>query len=275
MAYATSQILGIAGLALVVSAGLSVSPARAGDDAAGLATELANPLAKLISIPFQGNYNGGIGPLEDGDQVYVNLQPVVPFTLNEDWNLISRTILPVTWQDDIFPTAGTQFGLGNTTQSFFFSPANTVAGITWGIGPVLYLPTNTNDLLGPDTWGAGPTAVALWQGKGWTVGVLANQIWSFAGDNSDDVNATYVQPFLSYTTPSAWTFTLNTESTYNWLEHEWSVPINAQVAKLVKIDGKLPVSFFGGIRYWADSPDDVGPTGWGARFGFTVLLPKG
>ena len=104
--------------------------------------------------------------------------------------------------------------------------------------------------------------------------MLANQIWSFAGDSSEpDINSTFLQPFISYTTHDAWTFTLNTESTYDWENDEWSVPINAVVSKLVRID-KLPVQFFGGVRYWADSPDDVGPTGWGARFGTTFLFPK-
>lgn len=261
-----------AAIAVLVVA--SSAPALA-DDSVELATQLANPLAKLISIPVQGNYNSGYGPLEDGEQVLTNLQPVIPFSLNEDWNIISRTILPIVWQTDMFPGAGTQFGLGNTTQSFFLSPAKTVNGITWGVGPVLYVPTATDELLGPDTFGAGPTAVALWQGSGWTIGMLANQIWSITGDEEDEINASYLQPFLSYTTKDAWTFTLNTESTYNWIEDEWSVPVNFVVSKLVRIDGKLPVSFFGGVRYWVDTPEDVGPEGWGARFGFTVLLPKG
>lgn len=250
------------------------APAFAGEEDTELATELANPLANLISIPFQGNYNGGIGPAENGDRVFVNVQPVIPFTINDDWNVISRTILPVTWQNDIFPTAGTQFGLGNTTQSLFLSPSRVTNGFTWGIGPVLFLPTSTDNLLGLDTWGAGPTAVGLWQGQGWTIGMLANQIWSVAGDDDDAINATYLQPFLSYTTTDAWTFSLNTESTYNWKSENWSVPINASVSKLVMMGGKLPVSYFVGVRYWAESPEDVGPTGWGARFGFTVLLPK-
>jgi hypothetical protein len=139
---------------------------------------------------------------------------------------------------------------------------------------VAYIPTNTDDLLGPDKWGAGPTAVGLWQGNGWTIGMLANHIWSFAGSsNAPDINSTFLQPFISYTTADAWTFSLNTESTYNWENAEWSVPINATVSKVVRL-GKLPVSLFGGVRYWADSPEGAGPTGWGARWGLTILLPK-
>lgn len=239
-----------------------------------LAKQLANPVADLVSVPFQGNWNSGIGPLEDGSQTYVNVQPVIPFHVNEDWNLISRTILPVTSQTDIFPGAGSQFGLGNTQQSFFFSPAKPMHGIIWGVGPILYLPTATDDLLGPDKWGAGPTGVALMQEGPWTVGILANQVWSFAGDGHEtDVDQSYFQPFINYTTKDAWTFGLNTESTYDWITDKWSVPINATVSKLVKF-GKQPVSFEGGVRYWAVSPEGTGPTNWGARFVVTFLFPE-
>jgi hypothetical protein len=265
-------IAAIAGAALM-SIAASASVARA-DDAEELAKKLSNPVADLISIPFQFNYNGGIGPQENGSQWYVNVQPVIPITLNDNWNLISRTILPIIYQNDVFPGAGQQFGTGDITQSFFLSPSQPWHGIIWGIGPVFGIPTASDDLLGSDKFSVGPTGVALWQGSGWTIGALANQLWSVAGPSGgEEVNATFLQPFISYTTHDAWSFTLNTESTYNWTAHEWSVPINAQVAKIVKF-GKLPVQLFAGIRYWAASPDDAGPTGWGARWGLTVLLPK-
>lgn len=259
-------------LAAILSA--AATTAACAEDDAELATELANPLANLISIPFQGNYNAGIGPLGHGESLVVNIQPVVPFNLNEDWNLITRTILPVVWQDEIFPGAGSQFGLGNTVQSLFLSPARITNGFSWGIGPVFLLPTHTEVFLGRDTWGAGPTAVGLWQGDGWTVGVLANHIRSVADENQDEVDSTFIQPFISYTTLDAWTFSLNTESTYDWTSAEWSVPVNASASKLVKLGGRLPVSFFGGVRYWANSPEMRGPEDWGARFGFTLLLPR-
>jgi hypothetical protein len=238
-----------------------------------LAKKLSNPIASLISVPFQGNYDEKIGPARDGHRFTLNIQPVIPVELNADWNLISRTILPITDQRNIFPGTGHQSGIGDVVQSFFFSPkALTAGGWIWGAGPVLLLPTGSDDLLSTRKWGAGPTAVLLRQDSGWTYGALFNHLWSFAGDSErPQVSSTYLQPFLAYTTKDAWTFGLNTESTYDWNAKQWSVPINASVAKLVRF-GKLPVSLGLNARYWAASPDS-GPHGWGARFVVTLLFP--
>jgi hypothetical protein len=157
-----------------------------------LAKKLSNPVADLIMVPLQGNYDGGIGPKDQGQRYYVNVEPVIPIFIGTDWNMISRTVLPVVIQQkDIFPGAGTQSGLGDTTQSLFFSPKKpTSGGLIWGLGPVFLLPTGTDDLLGSRKWGAGPTGVVLTQKGPWSLGLLANQIWSFAGDsNRSDVNA--------------------------------------------------------------------------------------
>lgn len=258
---------------LVVSQ-LLLGPAIAAESDADLAMQLSNPVAALISVPMQLNYDQDIGPNDAGDRWLLNVQPVVPVDLSPDWNLISRTILPIVRQEDIFPGAGTQTGIGDVVQSVFFSPkAPTASGWILGVGPVFLLPTGSNDLLTADKWGTGPTVVALKQSNGWTRGVLANHIWSFAGDGDRaDVNATFMQPFLTYTTPDSWTFGLNTESSYDWENEQWSVPVNVSVSKLTRFGSQL-VSVGGGLRYWADSPDS-GAEGLGLRFTVTLLFPR-
>lgn len=249
----------------------TISPTRADD--VELAKQLSNPVASLISVPFQFNYDTGYGT-GDGSKLVVNVQPVVPISLTDDWNVISRTILPIVMQEDIAGPSGDQSGLGDTTQSLFFSPkVPGPGGLIWGVGPVFLLPTGTDPLLSGEKWGAGPTGVALKQSGPWTYGMLANHVWSFAGDDErSDINSTFLQPFLTYTTPDAWTFALNTESTYDWENEAWSVPVNFVVSKLVTIE-KQPISFQVGLRYWAVSPD-AGPDGFGARFAITALFPK-
>ena len=250
-----------------------------------LAKQLANPIASLISVPFQGNYDTNIGSAEKGDRLTVNVQPVVPIPLSDEWNMISRTIVPITYQDDIAgmvaPFSGEQFGLGDTTQSLFFSPTQTgPSGIIWGAGPVFLLPTGTDKLLSADKWGAGPTAVVLKQTPGattgdtLTVGALVNHIWSFAGsDRTSEISNTFMQPFISYSTYNGYTFAVNTETSYNWTADEWTVPINMSVSKLTAI-GNQPVSLQLGGRWWAVSPT-AGPEDFGLRFGITFLFPSG
>lgn len=260
--------------AALFCAALLISPLLAQDDAAELAKKLSNPVAALISVPLQFNFDSGFGPVEDGEKWLLNLQPVVPITLDENWNLISRTIVPIVSQSDLFPGAGSQSGISDIVQSVFFSPKEpTASGWIWGAGPVLLLPAGSDELLTADKWGAGPTAVVLKQEGPWTYGALANHLWSFAGDGDRaDVNATFLQPFLAYATPDAWTFTFQTESTYDWDGEQWTVPVNALVSKVTRIGHQL-VSVGGGLRYWAEGPEN-GPEDLGYRFVVTLLFPK-
>jgi hypothetical protein len=240
-------------------------------DAQALAKKLANPVAALISLPFQNNFDFGMGPNEDGFRYTLNVQPVIPITLNKDWNLISRTIVPIIGQTNVVGTSS-QFGLGDTIQSFFFSP-NKSEPFVWGIGPQFLIPTATNEYLGTQKFAVGGTVLVLKQKGKWTVGSLVGHLWSVAGkDSRADFSTTNIQPFISYTTKTAWTFSLNTESTYEWKSETWNVPIHLQATKLVKF-GKQPVSVGGGLRCWATSGPG-GPQWCGFRILFTPLFPK-
>jgi len=243
-------------------------------DTEALAKQLANPIASLSSVPLQLNYDDGVGPFDDGDKFTLNVQPVIPVSISEDWNMISRTIIPIASQRNIFPGAGSQFGLGDTVQSLFFSPkALTAGGWTWGVGPVFLIPTATDELLGGEKWGAGPTGVALRQtADGWTYGALFNHIWSFAGDdNRADINATFLQPFLAKGLGKGRTVNIALESTYDWEGEQWTVPLNVGYSKVSRI-GKQLVSYQGGVRYYVEAPDSGAE--WGLRFTFTLLFPK-
>ena len=259
---------------VAATAALCAPAASAQPSEADLAKQLSNPVASLISVPLQSNSDFGLGPDHDGFQNTLNVQPVVPISLSEDWNVISRTILPIVYQDhDVVPGGGAKLGIGDVTQSLFFSPKETgPLGVIWGAGPVFLLDTASDDRFGADEWAAGPTIVALRQSGPWTCGILANHLWGFADDEGRaDVNATFLQPFLSYTTSTAFTLTLNTESSYDWEGGQWTVPINLVASQVVKI-GSQRISIGLGGRYFAEAPE-AGPR-WGVRFVVTLLFPK-
>ncbi|HQQ76897.1 MAG TPA: transporter [Thermoanaerobaculia bacterium] len=246
--------------------------AQTANEAAELAKKLSNPVANLISVPLQSNWDYGLGTT-NATKYVLNIQPVIPITLTERWNLITRTIVPYVSFGALSPVESGAGGLGDTVQSFFLSPKEpTGGGWILGAGPVLLYPTATSRSTGSGKWGAGPTVVLLKQEHGWTYGVLANHLWSFAGpENRASVNSTFLQPFLSFTTATYTTIGFNTESTYDWTNDAWTVPLNLTAAQLVKVGGK-PVSFTLGGRYYATTPS--GGPDWGLRFVVTLLFPK-
>lgn len=260
--------LSLTALALLL---LGSPAALAQDSDAELAQKLSNPVASLISVPFQYNHDCCFGA-DDGARETLNIQPVIPFALTEDWSLIVRTIVPVIRQDRTSAETGSASGLGDVTQSFFFSPKSK-NGLTWAFGPALLWPAGEAEL-GTKQWGAGPTGLVLMQNKGWTYGVLANHIWTYAdlGDNGRArVSQTFLQPFLSWTSPTATTISLNTESTYNWKSKEWSIPINMTVSHLYKFGGQR-VSLGAGAKLYP-AREGEGPE-WGLRLIATLLYPR-
>jgi hypothetical protein len=265
-------------VALISLATLAATPALAqdapvaADGAADLAQQLSNPVASLISLPIQNNFDWGLGTSEDGFRYTANVQPVIPISIGADWNMISRTIVPVIAQNDVTGPGTSQFGLGDTTQSLFFSPKVAKNGIVWALGPVFLLPTATDRALGTGKWGAGPTGLILKIDGQATYGLLVNHIWSIAGKSDrQDISASFAQPFFSYTTKGATTYAVNAEASYDWLGDNWLVPVNFTISQLVRL-GQQPVSFGGGVKYFIASP--TGGPDWGLRLSVTFLFPK-
>jgi len=252
--------------------------AKTASTAEEMAKKLANPIAALISLPMQFNYDRGFAGTSgnESNKWTLNVQPVVPISIGEDWNLISRTIVPIVRTDNLPLGSGIDGGIGDIVQSAFFSPkAPTESGWIWGVGPVFLIPSGSD--MSAEKWGAGPTAVALKQDGPLTYGILANHIWSTGGSDKvvDNISQTFVQPFFTYTTPGALSATLMTETMYNWEApdgNEWTVPLFLVVTQVGKIGDQL-ISYGAGVKYYAESPDG-GPQGWGARFVFTMMFPK-
>ena len=239
---------------------------------AELAKAAQNPVANMISLPFQDNINTGIGP-DDETQNILNIQPVWPISLNDDWNVITRTILPVVSQPDVLTGEGRINGLGDTTFTAFLSPANS-GSLTWGVGPVFLLPTATDDKLGADKWGVGASAVILAMPGNWVVGSLFSNVWSVEGSGKQDVNLFTWQYFINYNLPDSWYLTTAPIITANWeadSENRWTVPIGGGVGKIFRI-GKQPVNAQVSAYKNVESPE-LGAD-WQFRLQLQFLFPK-
>jgi len=251
---------------------LGMLTVRAQDDAAELAKKLSNPIASLISVPFQNNSDYGIGDL-NGSRNTMNFQPVIPVSLNENWNLINRLILPVVTQYNITGPGEKQNGLSDAVVSSFFSPKNSKNGLTWGVGPALLLPVGTDDYLTTKKFGVGPTAVALKQSNGWTYGALVNQIWSVAGSSDrPDVSQMFLQPFITYNWKSGAGLGGNMEMTQDWQNSNTTLWLNPTISGVTSLGGQK-VSIVVGPRFNLAAPSGT-KADWGWRAVLIFLFPK-
>ncbi|PWT95520.1 MAG: hypothetical protein C5B52_17660 [Bacteroidetes bacterium] len=237
-----------------------------------VADKLSNPVASMISVPFQNNIDYGIGS-HNGSKYTLNFQPVIPIKLSENWNLITRYIIPIIDQRDITGENTSQFGLSDATISGFFSPKPKPGGIIWGAGPAFLVPIGTSDYLSTKKWGVGPTALVLRQSNGLTYGFLANQIWSFAGsENHPDVNQLFLQPFFAKNFKSGAGLGLNAEITQNWEASTTLGFINPTISGVTKLGSQI-VSLFVGPRIPFTGPSASRPD-WGLRAVLTLVFAQ-
>jgi hypothetical protein len=262
-------------LALILF-GFIPSPSRGQEPSTEeLAKAAQNPIADLISVPFQNNTNFGIGP-HDRTQNILNIQPVIPFSV-ADWNVITRTIAPVISQPDVNESDGSTFGLGDINTTWFLSPAKP-GKLLWGLGPILSFPTATDEALGSEKWGLGPSAVVLAMPGNWVVGGLVSNVWSVAGDSDRaDVNKMTFQYFVNYNFGDGWYLTSAPIITADWeadSDDRWLVPFGGGVGKITRI-GKQPINVSLHGYYNVIHPDDTPYPDWTLRFQVQFLFPKG
>ncbi len=231
----------------------TAAPPAAGDaegDATAIAKKLQNPIGDLISVPFQSNTNFGFGP-HGGTQEILNIQPVIPFHVGDNWNIITRTILPLVWMPSLQPAQSVPFGTAPITFSAFLSPRNPTNGWLWGVGPVVQVPLASDPVLGSSVWGLGPTGVLVYMHGPWVAGVLVNNVWSLGGEParvgrpSTQYNNFLAQPFVNYNLKAGWYVGTSPIITANWLADSgdmWTVPIGANIGRVIKLGGKLPVN---------------------------------
>jgi len=260
------------GNALAATAGDGII--EAGENSAEeLARAAQNPIASMISLPFQNNTSFNFGP-EDKTQNVLNIQPVWPFELNENWNLITRTILPVMSQPGFVPGQDRTDGVGDIIFTAYFSPRNSGKWI-WGVGPVILIPTSSNDRLGVGEWGGGPAAVVLTIRGPWVVGSLFNNVWSSTNDAGTKVNMFTWQPFINYNFGDGWYAVTSPIITANWEadnDNKWTVPLGGGFGRIFKI-GDQAINAHVQAFYLAESPDNI-DADWQLRFQLQFLFPK-
>jgi hypothetical protein len=237
-----------------------------------LAKESQNPIGNIISLPFENNFDFGVGP-EDAFVYNLSLKPVYPMTFGKV-NLINRFILPVIYQEERFEGEGSEFGLGDFTYQAFLSPAKP-GKIIWGTGPAFIFPTKTDDRLGVDKWSAGPTAVALAKPGHWLFGTLVQNVWSYAGDSDEsDVNFFSLQYFINYNFESGWYLSSTPTITADWEEDSddrWTIPFGGEIGRLVNF-GNQPVDLKLQGFYNVENPK--GTADWSMQFQVKLLFPK-
>jgi hypothetical protein len=243
---------------------------KSGASAQELADKLANPVASLISVPLQNNLNYGIGPF-NGSKYTINIQPVIPFKLSENLNLITRYILPVVDQRDITGENTHQFGLSDATVTAFFAPKT--KGLILGFGPAFLVPTATDKFLGTEKFGVGPSVLVMHQGKGLSIGFLANQIWSVAGkEDRSDFNQFYTQIFLSHSYKSGASLGINAEITQNWEANTTMVSLNPSIGAVTKLGGQV-IKFDISPLIPIAGPSESKPD-WGLRTVLAFVFPQ-
>jgi hypothetical protein len=253
----------------------AAAPAYAAMSAEELAKLAQNPVGNLISVPFQNNTNFNFGP-EKGTQNILNIQPVIPISVTDEWNIITRTIIPVISQPALAPGGERKDGVGDTVFTAFLSPAKPGHWI-WGVGPVLQLPTNSNAVLGNKNWGAGASFVVLHleQGSPWVYGVLANNVWSLTSNKQGgSYNNALIQPFVNYNLKGGVYFTTAPAITGNWKadsSERWTVPLGGGVGKIFHL-GKLPVNTQISAYYNVVKPDFG--ANWQIRLQAQFMFPK-
>jgi hypothetical protein len=266
------MIAGSVLFALLASAAMPVCAEMSAEELAKLAQ---NPVGNLISVPFQNNTNLNYGP-EKGTQNILNIQPVIPISISDDWNIITRTILPVIWQPALGPDDSSVSGIGDLQFTAFLSPAKPGEWI-WGAGPIIQAPTNSNNKLGNDNWGIGPSFVVLHldHGSPWVYGVLINNVWSTTSNKQGGGYSNgLIQPFVNYNFEDGMYLTTAPIATVNWkaeASQQWTVPIGGGVGKIFHI-GKLPVNTQISAYYNVVKPD-FGPN-WQIRAQMQLMFPK-